>query len=123
MARKIQIKIGQVEAIAELNETRTAQAIWEALPITGEVDLWGEEIYFPIPLVTEPENARELVNIGDIAYWPEGNAMCIFLGKTPVSKGSEIRAASPVNIIGRIEEGQKLLGRIKEGDKITVRRR
>jgi hypothetical protein len=122
MRRPIKITVGKLEAEAWLNETDTAARVLEILPITSTVNLWGDEIYFSIPLKTGLENAREVVDIGDIAYWPPGKAMCIFLGMTPVSTEKEIRAASPVNIIGGIGGVEKLLGKVKQGEKVTIRR-
>ena len=122
MRRQIKIIVGELEVEAWLNETETATKLLGILPLTSTVNLWGDEIYFSIPLEAEPENAREIVNIGDIAYWPPGKAMCIFLGLTPVSTGKEIKPASPVNVIGGIKEVRKLLGKVKQGEKVTVRR-
>ena len=78
MKRNILIQVGQIEVVAELNNTNTAQAIWEALPIKARVNLWGDEIYFSIPLSLDLENGQELVDIGDLGYWPTGKAFCIF---------------------------------------------
>jgi hypothetical protein len=123
MGRKIQISAGVIEATAELNNTRTAQAIWEALPITGRVNLWGDEIYFSIPVKLQLEAGQELVSIGDLGYWPEGNAFCIFFGRTPVSQGDEIRPASPVTVFGKVIGNATLFKKAAAGTKITVRSR
>ena len=122
MSREIKVEAGGVEVAGWLNETNTADKVWEALPITGSINLWGDEIYFAIPVDTEQENAKETVGLGDIAYWPPGKAMCIFLGKTPISKGDEIRPASPVNVIGGIEGVETLLEKVRQDETITVRR-
>jgi hypothetical protein len=122
MKRKIKITVGKLELEAWLNETKTAAKVFEALPITSTVNTWGDEIYFTIPVDTGPEDAKELVSLGDIAYWPPGKAMCIFFGKTPISRGDEIRPASPVNIIGKVEGDLKLLKKVKEGEEIIIRR-
>ncbi|MBM3156257.1 MAG: hypothetical protein FJ004_03115 [Chloroflexi bacterium] len=122
MKREIKISAGQIEVKAYLNETNTARKVWDALPITASANTWGDEIYFTIPVQTEPENAQELVSLGDIGYWPPGKAMCLFFGKTPVSRGDEIRPASAVNIIGKIEGDSKVLKKVNDGDTITVRR-
>jgi hypothetical protein len=122
MKREIKISAGQIEVKACLNETSTANKVWGALPITASANTWGDEIYFAIPVQAELENAQELVSLGDIGYWPPGKAMCLFFGKTPVSKGDEIRPARAVNIIGKIEGDLKLLKKIKDGDTINVRR-
>jgi len=100
--RKIKITAGRTRAFCWLNSTESASMIWDALPLEGVAHTWGEEIYFQVPVKIGKENAREVVNPGDITYWPVGNAVCIFFGKTPLSQGDEIRAASPVNILGRI---------------------
>ena len=122
MVKKITIKVRQIQAEAELNDTKTAEAIWEALPIEKHANLWGDEIYFYVSLETGLENGKETVALGDIAYWTEGPALCIFLGKTPISHGNEIRPASAVNIIGKIKDINTLLGNVKDGEKITLRR-
>jgi len=122
MDRKIRIKAGTIEVVAELNETRTAEAIWQALPITGNVNLWGDEIYFSIPVSLEPEDAQELVSLGDLGYWPPGTAFCLFFGQTPMSKGQEIRPASPVNVFGRIIGDTNVLRQVASGTQITVDR-
>ncbi|HUV52338.1 MAG TPA: cyclophilin-like fold protein [Dehalococcoidia bacterium] len=122
MKREIKISAGQIEVKAYLNETNTAKKVWDALPITASANTWGDEIYFAIPVQAELENAKELVSLGDIGYWPPGKAMCLFFGKTPISKGDEIRPASAVNIIGKIEGDPKLLKMVKDGETITIRR-
>jgi hypothetical protein len=122
MGRRIRIKASPVEASAELNDTRTAQAIWEALPIKGRVNLWGEEVYFSIPVSLELELGQELVNVGDLGYWPQGNAFCIFFGRTPVSRGNEIRPASPVTVFGRIAGDATVFKQVASGTEIIVGR-
>lgn len=121
MKRKIKITVGKLELEAWLNETETASKVFEALAINSTVNTWGDEIYFTIPVTAGPEDAREVVSLGDIAYWPPGKAMCIFFGKTPVSKGDEIRPASAVNIIGKLEGDYKSLKKVKDGEEITIR--
>ena len=122
MGKKIHIRAGAIEAEAELNDTRTAQAIWEILPIEGRANLWGDEIYFSIPLSLELETGQELVNIGELGYWPQGNAFCIFFGPTPVSQGDEIRPASPVTVFGKIHGDATIFKKVAAGMKITIRR-
>lgn len=122
MARKIRIKAGLIEAVAELNDTKTAEAIWEALPIKGHVNLWGEEIYFSIPLSLELEAGRKLVSIGDLGYWPQGSDFCIFFGPTPISGRGEIRPASPVTVFGRISGNATIFRQVGPGGEITVER-
>jgi hypothetical protein len=118
---KIHITAGGVEAEAELNDTRTAQAIWEALPITGRVNLWGDEIYFSIPVDLKLEAGREVVSIGDLGYRPDGRAFCIFFGPTPISQGDEIRPASPVTVFGKVIGDTTVFKKVTEGTKIIIR--
>ncbi|MFX0196693.1 MAG: cyclophilin-like fold protein [Candidatus Hodarchaeota archaeon] len=80
----------------------TTKAIWDALPFESKVQTWGDEIYFSIPVDIAEENAKEVVELGDLGYWPPGAAFCIFFGKTPTSKGDEIRPASRVNVFGAL---------------------
>jgi hypothetical protein len=120
MRKKIRIIAGAIEAAAELNNTKTAQAIWEALPIKGRANLWGDEIYFSIPLSLELEAGQELVSIGDLGYWPEGNAFCIFFGPTPVSQGDEIRPASAVTIFGKVIGDATVFKKVASGTKIVI---
>jgi len=122
MGRKIRIKTSLVEVAAELNDTKTAQVIWEALPIKGHVNLWGEEIYFSIPSSLELEAGQELVNIGDLAYWPQGSAFCIFFGPTPTSRGDKIRPASPVTVFGKVIGDTSLFRQVASGTEITIER-
>jgi hypothetical protein len=121
MGNKIRIIAGAIEAEAELNNTRTAQEIWQALPIKGRANLWGDEIYFSIPLSLELETGQEEVSIGDLGYWPDGNAFCIFFGPTPVSRGDEIRPASPVTVFGKVIGDAEVLRKVAAGTRITVK--
>jgi hypothetical protein len=106
---------------AELNDSKTAQLIWEALPIEAKVNTWGEEIYFSIPVkMGKEEGAREVVSSGELGYWPSGHAFCIFFGPTPVSREGEIRAASAVNIIGKVPSDPRVFRKVKDGTKITI---
>jgi hypothetical protein len=101
--KQIRIIIGDLVLDAYLNDSPTARKIWEALPVETSFDTWGDEIYFSIPVAMELEsNAQELVQSGDLGYWPSGNAFCIFFGPTPISSEGEIRPASAVNMVGRI---------------------
>ncbi len=122
MDRRIRIKAGTAQVTAELNNTKTAQAIWEALPIKSQGDRWGDEIYFSIPVSLEAENAQEVVSMGDLGYWPPGTAFCIFFGPTPMSRGEEIRPASPVNVFGKIIGDAKVLKQVASGAEITIER-
>ena len=109
---------------AELNNSPTAQAILKALPIEGTANRWGDEIYFEIPVVMpqEPE-ARANVEVGELGYWPVGHAFCIFFGPTPASSDQRPRAASPVNVFGRIiGDATTSLKKVKEGAKVRIER-
>jgi hypothetical protein len=123
MEKRIRIIAGAVEAGAELNNTRTAQAIWEALPIEGRVNLWGDEIYFSIPLSLKLEAGQEVVSVGDLGYWPDGNAFCIFFGPTPVSQGDEIRPASPVTVFGKVIGDATIFKKVAARTQITIKSR
>jgi uncharacterized protein len=122
MAKKIRIKAGGVEAIAELNDTVTASKIWDALPIQEHGSTWGDEIYFGIPVSCEYENPQEVVELGDIAYWPPGSAFCIFFGRTPASRGMEIRPASSVNVFGKLIGDPKVFKRVADGETVVIER-
>ncbi|MBW1675475.1 MAG: hypothetical protein JRI58_10030 [Deltaproteobacteria bacterium] len=101
--KQIRIILGDLVLDAHLNDSPTAQKVWEALPIETSFSTWGDEIYFSIPVTMALESdAQELVESGDLGYWPSGNAFCIFFGPTPISNQGEIRPASAVNMIGRI---------------------
>ena len=121
MGRKIRILVSDLKIEAELNESKTAQLIWEALPIEAKGNLWGEEIYFAIPVKTGLETgAREVVSAGELGYWPIGHAFCIFFGPTPASRGDEIRAASEVNVIGKVLGDPKVFLKVKDGVKVVL---
>lgn len=121
MEKKIKIKAGNIEAEALLNDSATAQKVWGALPIEAKANTWGDEIYFSIPVKAPLEkDAQELVNLGDLGYWPEGQGFCIFFGPTPISRGKEIRPASAVNIIGKIIGDPMVFKKVSPGTKITI---
>lgn len=108
----------------ELGESATAQAIAAALPVRARASTWGDEIYFGIPVSAPLEpGATDLQAVGDLAYWPPGRAFCIFFGRTPASHAGEPRAASPVNLIGRLELEENtidLLKGVPSGTKVTI---
>lgn len=120
MAKRIRIKAGRIEISAELNESKTASLIWDALPFEAKVNTWGEEIYFPIPVKAELDDPREVVEKGDLGYWPQGPAFCIFFGPTPISKGEEIRPASGVNLVGHLLGDPQEFKKVSSGERITV---
>ncbi|QOJ79517.1 hypothetical protein IG193_03390 [Infirmifilum lucidum] len=112
--------IGAVEVELTGRNQRTVDAIIRATPFESRVNLWGEEIYFSTPVKVGQEVGSEVVDRGDVAYWPPGNAICLFFGPTPVSKPGEIRPASPVNVFGRIVGDLERLKRVKSGEKVRV---
>jgi hypothetical protein len=121
MSNRITITAGSVMLEAELNDSPTARAIWEALPITGRANTWGDEVYFTIPVQAEEEpGARADVQVGELGYWPAGSAFCIFFGPTPASDGPDPRAASPVNILGRVLEDVTELRKVGSGERVTL---
>ena len=122
MAREIKIIAGSVEAVAEMNDSKTADAIWNALPIRARGNTWGDEIYFGIPVSMGEENGKDIVDMGDIAYWPPGNAFCIFFGPTPASTGSEIRPASAVNVVGKVKGDTKVFKAVGSGEQVVLER-
>ncbi|MCM8822951.1 MAG: cyclophilin-like fold protein [Candidatus Omnitrophica bacterium] len=120
--KKIFFRIGSEKIQGNLNENKTASAIYSALPFRGRVNLWGKEIYFYVDIRLPLENGQDTVNVGDIAYWPEGPAICIFFGPTPASKENEIRPYSKVNLIGRIDGlFVKNLYNVKSGEEIIMK--
>jgi len=119
--RKISIRAGEITATATLKTNETADAIWDALPIEGHANTWGDEIYFSIPVdVESAKDARDTVAIGELGYWPPGNAFCIFFGRTPASHGSEPRAASPVNVFGQVEGDATAFKGVRGGTKVMI---
>ena len=121
MPTPIRITAGDIQVEAELNEGPTARAVAGALPIKGQARRWGQEIYFAIPVKAKLEKeAREVVQAGEIGYWPTGSAFCLFFGPTPASRGDEIRAASAVTIIGRIRSDFSRLTEVAEGETVFI---
>jgi hypothetical protein len=119
--RQIQISTGNLTLTATLNDLETANQLWESLPITGRVQIWGDEIYFSIPVNVEEElDSQETVQAGAVAYWPPGSALCLFWGPTPVSAPGEIRPASAVNVVGIIDNDPTLLAQVPAGSEIVV---
>jgi len=118
---KIKIFVNEHEIDAELENTPTAKSIYASLPLDGAANRWGDEIYFVIPVRIDAEkDATDVVEIGDLAYWHEGCCFCIFFGKTPESTDIEIKAASKVNIFGKITTDLTILKAVKNGDLVIV---
>ena len=121
--RRIMIRARQVSATAVLHQTPTADAIWKALPIEARANTWGDEIYFSIPVKADLEkDAKEVVESGDLGYWPPGTAFCIFFGPTPASRGDEIRPASAVNVVGKVQGDPKVFKQVSSGTKVVIDR-
>ena len=119
--RQIQISTGNLTLAATLNELETANQLWESLPITGRVQIWGDEIYFSIPLNVEEElGSQETVQAGTVAYWPPGSALCLFWGPPPISAPGEIRPASAVNVVGILENDPNLLAEVPSQAEIII---
>ena len=119
--RRLHMTIGSVTLEAELFDTPTAAALWNALPFTSKAQTWGEEVYFSTPVsVTREPDARDVVQAGELAFWVEGDSIAIGFGRTPISRGNEIRLAAKTNIWGRILGDVKQLKRVKAGEAITA---
>lgn len=120
---KIAIEVGSVRMEAELNDSPTAQQVWKKLPISGSANLWGDEIYFEIPVVAaQAADARALVEVGTLGYWPVGHAFCIFFGPTPVSTDERPRAYSPCNILGHVLGDATRFREVHNGETVTLSR-
>lgn len=113
---------GPVQVTITDENPKTAEAIYNALPIKGRANTWGDEIYFSIPVDASQENGKKVVELGDIAYWPPGKAFCIFFGRTPASRGDEIRAASAVNVFGRIVGDPLVFKKVSSGEEVIIER-
>jgi hypothetical protein len=114
---------GEIPAeITEAVNPETAKAIIAALPIKGRANRWGDEIYFSIGIPIRQENAKQDVEKGDLAYWPPGEGFCIFFGPTPASTGNKPRAASPVNVFGRVMGDAEVFKRVRSGEEVTITR-
>jgi len=111
---------GPIEAVATSENPRTAEAIWKALPIKGKANRWGDEIYFSIPVDLKEEKARAEVEVGSVAYWPPGKALCIFFGPTPVSKHGEPRAYSPVNVFAKIVGDSTVFKKVEDNNEVLL---
>ena len=120
--REIKITAGQVTVSATLNDTDTATMVWDALPIEASASLWGQEIYFRIPIAAGEESVQEVVDMGDLGYWPPGSAFCMFFGPTPISEADEIRPASPVTVIGRMTGDLETLKGVPSGASVLIER-
>lgn len=121
--KTITISAQGISMSAELNDSSSAQQIWDALPLEGSASTWGDEIYFATSVVMEEEpDASADVEVGDLGYWPPGHALCIFFGLTPASTGKQPRAASPVNILGHVMGDARQFRIVQNGTTVRVDR-
>ena len=118
---QIKIEFENISIDAVLNDSETANKIKKILPISNSVNTWGDEIYFSIGVNDDENDSKEVVELGDLGYWPPGNAFCLFFGLTPASEGDKIMPASPVNVIGKILGDLEILKSIKSGDKVSIK--
>jgi len=122
MANKIKIRASKAEVFAQLDNSVTARNVLAALPAEVSANLWGDEIYFTLPAECCQTNMKEVVEKGDIGYWPPGEAMCLFFGPTPASRGNEIRPASKVHVFGKIQGDPTVLKAVRQGEELTLER-
>jgi len=120
MPSNIVITAGSIRLEAELNDTFTAQAIRNILPLTAAANTWGDEIYFSMPVTLELENGQDVVEMGDLGYWPPGRAFCIFFGTTPASQEDEIRPASAVTVVGKVQGEVTTLKQVSAGEQVSI---
>ena len=119
--RKIIISTENLRMEAVLAEGSSADIFWNTLPITGRANTWGDEIYFSVNLqMPLDDNASDIVESGDIAFWPPGSAFCIFFGRTPASLGDEVRAASAVNVLGKIDGDEREFRSVPSGEEVRL---
>ena len=122
VGRAIRIIAGDVTANGELNDSPTASGIWEALPIEAKASTWGDEIYFDIGISAPADASQDVVDLGDLGFWPPGRAFCVFFGPTPMSRGSEIRPASAVTVVGRVAGDARAFTKVRAGAKVRLER-
>jgi len=108
---RILVKAKKVQMTAQLNDSPTARALWDALPIESIARLWGKEVYFEIPVHRDPDNAQASVPSGTVAFWPDGDCLCLFYGQTP---------ASPVNVVGMLDGDPNELAKVRSGEALRV---
>ena len=119
--KQITIQAGDLKMSAQLNDSETAQAVWDSLPVTGSASVWGDEIYFDLPVKrSEAADAVAEVEVGTLGYWPPSSAFCIFFGPTPVSTSDKPKAYSPVNILGQVIGDATLFKSVKSGQAVTI---
>jgi len=120
ISNRICIRICDREVMAELDNSQTSQRIVECLPAKVTANLWGDEVYFCLLVECCQTNMKEVVEMGDIGYWPPGEAMCLFFGRTPASRGDEIRPAGKVHVFGKIIGDPKVLKHVHQDEEIIL---
>ena len=118
--RTIIIKVNRLSIEAKIDSSELSDLLWEKLPIEASVNLWGDEIYFKTNLESQSNQLQQVVDIGDVAFWPPGQAVCLFFGLTPISTPDEIRPASAVIVFGKLIDDPKLLNIVKPGESISI---
>ena len=123
MPQQVKITVGNISLRAEFGDTETTKAIINVLPIETSFNTWGDEFYFEIPVEMElDDTATDKVKVGDIGYWPTGNALAIFFGPTPMSTGDDPVPASKVNMVGKVLDDATQLRNVKSESKIRIER-
>ncbi|MEJ2116129.1 MAG: cyclophilin-like fold protein [Gammaproteobacteria bacterium] len=122
MTRKIEIQINEHKIVAELLNTKTAESIFKQLPFKSKAQTWGDEIYFKTPITNQAleENAKDIVQLGELAFWVEGNCIAIGFGPTPISRDNEIRLAARTNIWAYTDYDLGTLKDVQAGDDIIL---
>ena len=118
--RRVKVRGEDVEVVVEVDSSETSLNILHSLPATVKASLWGDEVYFSLPVECCCTNMHEVVQKGDVAYWDTGKAMCLFFGPTPASRGDEIRPASAVHVFGRVVGDPTVLAKVGQGEQLTV---
>lgn len=117
MTRRIRVRAGDVDTVADLRDTPTADALWGQLPLSGRAARWGDEFYFRVPslMADAEDDARATMEVGELGFWVDGQAVCVFFGPTPASQGDEPRAVEPVNVLGRVRGDPRAFARLRDG--------
>tara|TARA_B100000749_G_C18217957_1_gene378871 strand:+ start:279 stop:653 length:375 start_codon:yes stop_codon:yes gene_type:complete len=120
--RKLKISNDEFSIELLLNDSMTADALWDSTPFESVNNVWGGEIYFSTPISLGEEDSREIFLVTDVAYWPPGNALCLFHDVTPISREGEIRLASPGNLVGSLITDSQVITKFKAGDVLRITR-
>ncbi|MBI2301852.1 MAG: hypothetical protein HYU66_23355 [Armatimonadetes bacterium] len=126
VCKHLRLTLGSLSVTVVLNDSATASAVAAAAPFEAVAHRWGAEIYFGLAVTgDETEASAATVELGEVGFWPPGQALCLFFGPTPLSVGDEIRPASPVTRVGRLEGGAAVwsaLSEVVEGTPVTAER-